>query len=246
MRQAQLSTRKMKLVNSCINNIQFWLFPASCVLCGAPGHNGVDLCPHCETDLPRISPACQCCGLPLTENEQARCGQCLQTPRPYQRTISPYYYQPPLIQLITQFKFNHRLVMARVFAYLLAKHIINDQHKPEAIIPVPLHPRRLRERGYNQSLEIARLLGKTLNIPVDYKLCQRTRYTLPQTGLTAKTRKQNVKDAFGLTGTCEYKHIAIVDDVITTGHTITELASLLHKNGVDEIEVWSVARAVPD
>ncbi len=246
-RQPQLSTKEMKLVNKCINNIQFWLFPARCVLCDAPGHNGIDLCFQCYTDLPRISPACHGCGLPIKKDEQSICGQCLQTPRPYQHTISPYYYQPPIIHLITHFKFHHRLVMARVFAYLLEKHIIITEHdKPEVIIPVPLHPHRLRERGYNQSLEIARLLGKKLNIPLDYKLCQRTRHTPPQSGLNAKTRQHNVKNAFGLSDTCQYKHVAIIDDVITTGHTVTELAKLLRKNGVEKIDVWSVARAVAD
>lgn len=188
--------------------------------------------------------------MPLSENgadsEHSLCGECLQTAPPYQRTISPYYYRPPLIPLITQFKFKHRLVMARVFAALLARHIDPNQARPECIIPVPLHPRRLRERGYNQSLEIALHLSKALDIPIDNRLCQRTRYTAPQTGLAAKERKRNVKNAFGLAGPCQYKHIAILDDVITTGHTITELARLLRKNGVEEIEVWSVARAVTD
>ena len=244
--EIQLSTKGMKLVNNWIEFVQSRLFPASCILCGVAGQTGIDLCPACQADLPLISPACQSCGMPLSGSEHSLCGECLQTPPPYQRTISPYYYQPPLIPLITQFKFNHRVVMARILAALLARHIDTTEKKPECIIPVPLHPRRLRERGYNQSQEIARLLGKTLDIPIDYQLCQRTRYTAPQTGLVAKERKRNVKNAFGLTETCQYKHVAILDDVITTGHTVTELARLLRKNGVEEIEVWSVARAVPD
>lgn len=241
-----MSTKRMGLVNNWLNIIQSRLFPASCILCGSVGQKGLDLCLACQADLPRISPACPGCGNPLAESEHSLCGDCLRNPPPFQRTISPYYYAPPLIQLITRFKFNQRLVMARVFAGLLARHIEFDTTKPECIIPVPLHPRRLRERGYNQSLEIARLLGKTLDIPVDYQLCQRTRYTAPQTGLPANERKRNVKNAFGLTDTCQYKHVAIVDDVITTGHTVAELAKLLRKNGVVEIEVWSVARAVAD
>lgn len=241
-----LSTKGMKLVNNCINIIQLRLFPPSCVLCGARGHRGIDLCPACEAHLPRIVPACPVCGMPLTESEHSLCGECLQAAPPFQRTVSPFYYEPPLAQLITRLKFNHRLAMARVFAGLLARHIDTAQNKPECIIPVPLHRRRLRERGYNQSLEIARLLGRMLDIPVDYRLCQRIRHTTPQTGLAAKERRRNIRNAFGLTGPCHYRHIAIVDDVITTGNTVTELAGLLRKNGVEEIEVWSVARAVPD
>lgn len=246
MGEKHLSTQGMKLVNKWLNNSHFKLFPANCVLCGRPGQTGVDLCLGCEADLALIKPACPRCGMPLTVNEHLRCGQCLQTPPPFSRTISPYYYEPPLIQLITQFKFNQRLLMARLFARLLLRHLEAIERKPECILPVPLHPRRLRERGYNQSLEIARLLGKALGMPVDYRLCQRTRYTTPQTGLEAKERKRNVKNAFGLIGRCEYRHVAILDDVITTGHTAAELARLLRKNGAGEIEVWSVARAVPD
>ena len=244
-----LSTKEMKLVNNWLDFIHSRLFPSSCILCGAAGDKGMDLCPACQADLSRISPACQRCGMPLTGDETGKpsiCGECLQTPPPFQYTLSPYYYQPPLVQLITQFKFDHRLLMARIFAGLLAKHLSPERHKAECIIPVPLHPHRLRERGYNQSLEIARLLGRQVGIAVDYQLCQRTRYTAPQTGLAAKERKSNVKNAFGLNGPCTYKHVVIVDDVITTGHTVTELAKLLRNNGVDEIEVWSLARAVPE
>ncbi len=240
-----LSTKGLKSVNNCINIIHKWLFPPSCVLCGATGHPGLDLCPGCEADLARIDNPCPGCGMPLQASEHLLCGKCLQTPPPYRLTISPFYYEPPLIKLVTDFKFHHQLKLARIFAGILAGHL-QDRARPEAIIPVPLHPRRLRERGYNQSQEIARLLGRQLAIPVDSRLCQRTRYTTPQTGLDAKQRHRNIRNAFGVTGQCKYEHVAILDDVITTGNTVTELARLLRKQGVDNIEIWSVARAVPD
>lgn len=246
VRGRRLSTKGMRLVNKWLKFIQFGLFPPRCVLCGADGQPGMDLCSACEADLARIDPACPACGLPLSASEHSLCGSCLQTPPPFQRTVSPFYYAPPLAQLITRFKFNQRLLMARVFAGLLAKQIGATHPLPECIIPVPLHPRRLRERGYNQALEIARLLGKALAIPVDYRLCQRIRYTAPQTGLAATQRRRNVRQAFGLTNKIPYRHVAILDDVITTGHTVSELARLLRRHGVAEIEVWSVARAVPD
>ena len=243
--EKMLSTQGLKLVNYCSHFVHFRLFPSTCVLCGARGHNGLDLCKGCQSDLARIPSPCPACGMPLTESEHSLCGHCLQKPAPLQRTISPFYYQAPLAQLVTEFKFNHQLKMARLFAALLATELAN-RRRPECIIPVPLHRRRLQERGFNQSLEIARLLGKQLNIPVDFRLCQRTRYTAPQTGLDAKQRRQNIKNAFALTAACPYRHIAIIDDVITTANTVTELARVLRKHGVEEIEVWSVARAVPD
>lgn len=227
------------------NIVQNRLFPPCCVLCGATGYSGPDLCPACEADLARIESPCPSCGMPLTEQGASCCGQCLQHPPPYRHTVSPFYYQPPLMQLVTDLKFQQQLKIARLFAGLLAE-ALSHSPRPDCIIPVPLHPRRLRERGFNQSLEIARLLGKQLGVPVAQRLCRRTRHTSPQTGLDAKARKRNIKNAFGLTGGCHYRHVAILDDVITTGNTVSELARLLARNGVKEIEVWSVARAVPD
>ncbi|MDH5444365.1 MAG: ComF family protein [Gammaproteobacteria bacterium] len=225
--------------------MQFKLYPPTCVLCNTSGHSDLDICPACVDSLARINSPCPSCGMPLEASEHSHCGSCLQLPPPFQSTHSPFYYEPPLVKLVTDFKFNNQLKMARVFAGLLRKTLA-DRDKPDCIIPVPLHRRRLQERGYNQSLEIARLLGKTLGIPVDYRLCQRTRHTPPQTGLDAKQRRRNMKNAFGLTAKCHYRHVAILDDVITTGNTVSELAGLLRKNGVEKVEVWSVARAVPD
>lgn len=244
--ETRLSTKLINLVNNCANYIHNRLLPASCVLCGGAGQPGLDLCKPCQIDLPRIPLPCPVCGMPLAADEQQVCGQCLREPPRYTTTLSPYAYAPPLVSLITQFKFNHRVALARVFAALLAQDLDPASPQPDCLIPVPLHLRRLRERGYNQSLEIARLLGNTLSIPVDDRLCQRTHYTAPQSGLSAKDRRRNIKKAFSLTGPCPYQHIAIVDDVITTGQTVSELAGLLRRHGAENIEVWSVARAVPD
>ena len=240
-----LSTKTGNWVNNWLYFVHSVIFPPTCVLCGGTGHKGPDICPACINSLLRIKSPCPCCGMPLQASESSHCGSCLQEPPPFQKTVSPYYYQPPLTQLVTNFKFHHQLKMARVLAALLGQDL-SQRPRPECIIPVPLHPKRLRERGYNQALEIARLLGRQLAIPVDYQLCIRTRHTAPQTGLDAKLRKQNIRNAFAIKGECQYRHVAILDDVITTGNTVSELAKLLRKNGVEEIEVWSIARAVPD
>lgn len=114
---------------------------------------------------------------------------------------------------------------------------------PECIIPVPLHRRRLRQRGFNQALEIAKPLAKKLQLPVDFKTCIRTKHTRPQSELSAKKRQQNIKNAFTLKKPITAKHVAIVDDVMTTGNTVTELSALLRNNGVTTIEIWCCARA---
>ena len=113
---------------------------------------------------------------------------------------------------------------------------------PECIIPVPLHPQRLRVRGFNQALELARIIAKQLNIPLNYSLCQRDKSTPFQSGLSAKQRKQNLKNAFIVTKPHAYKHVAIFDDVVTTGTTVNELAKQLKNSGVETIEVWAIAR----
>jgi ComF family protein len=103
----------------------------------------------------------------------------------------------------------------------------------------------LRERGFNQALELARLIAAQLNIPVDYSLCQRDKATPFQSGLSARQRKRNLKNAFSMTKTVPYKHVAIFDDVVTTGTTVNELAKKLKQSGVQIVEVWAIARTEP-
>ncbi len=113
---------------------------------------------------------------------------------------------------------------------------------PECIIPVPLNQQRLRERGFNQALELSRIIAAQLNIPLDYSLCQRDKATPFQSGLSATQRKQNLKNAFKVTTINSYHHVAIFDDVVTTGTTVNELARQLKLSGVKTIEVWAIAR----
>lgn len=220
------------------------LFPPSCVLCGATGHGGQDICPACTQDLPRSRNNCVRCGIPLAStNLDALCGQCLQRPPPFERVLSPYLYESPMDHLIQQFKYSGRLEMARLLGQLMAQWLAPRLDTlPEEIIPVPLHRRRLRERGFNQALELARPLARQFSLPLNTQACQRTRFTTPQFGLSAKERAKNVKNAFQVEGPIG-KHVALVDDVMTTGQTVSELAKVLRQAGVEEIEVWVCARA---
>ena len=146
--------------------------------------------------------------------------------------------------LIMDFKFRHKLSIARLLGGLLANQIQQLRLAlPEVLIPVPLHPLRLRERGFNQSVEIARHLMQQLHVPMDFDLCQRSKRTGVQSGLSAKERIRNMKNAFTITGENAYRHVAIVDDVMTTGQTARELAKRLKASGVKTIQVWTIARA---
>jgi ComF family protein len=186
----------------------------------------------------------------LPQSTTALCGQCLQKPPPYQRCIAAWRYEPPLDYLVQRLKFNKDLSAARVMAELFAEHLTkrypNQQDKPDVIIPVPLHHKRLRERGFNQSVEIAKIVARHIGIPLDLRACTRVKMTQPQAELPAGQRKQNVKGAFAFHPSqpaAPGGRIALLDDVMTTGHTINELTKTIQNSGQYAVEVWVCARA---
>lgn len=145
--------------------------------------------------------------------------------------------------MISQLKFHGNLTYAPLLAHTFTQSINQRKnHIPDCIIPVPLHKTRLRERGFNQALELARIISKHLDITLDYTICQREKPTPFQSGLSAKQRQLNLKNAFSITKTHDYKHVAIFDDVVTTGTTVNELAKQLKLSGVEVVEIWAIAR----
>ncbi len=206
------------------------------------------ICPACTKMLPEITTQCFQCGLPLnmvdTSHNALRCGQCVKTPPAFDLCISPYHYALPVSQFITQLKFQHKLYYAQVLAELLITKI--EQHAeglPDCIIPVPLHKKRLRQRGFNQAVEIARPIARRYSIPLNTRCCTRVVSTAPQMQQNKKTRQKNIRNAFKIATDFPYKHVAIVDDVMTTGQTVNELARVLRKQGAERIQIWSAARA---
>ena len=217
-----------------------------CLLCLSPTNNTYQLCSHCEADLPSNSSHCIFCASPFSTNilkNNLVCGQCQKKPPHYTTSTIPNLYAPPLKELIGQFKFHGNIYCAPLLAQTFLRSVKHRKNNlPECIIPVPLHKKRLRERGFNQSLELARIVSEQLQIPLDYTLCQRKKSTPFQSGLSAKQRQQNLKNAFHLKKTHAYKHVAIFDDVVTTGTTVNELAKQLKLSGIETIEVWAIAR----
>ncbi len=226
-----------------LKKLQFCVFPPTCLLCGAPGEGERDLCAGCRADLPRNEHACQRCGMPLATTAALTCGECQLHPPPYDRTFAPLLYQPPADYLIKGLKFGGRLAIARLLGEWLGAALQQRESKPpEGIIPVPLHPSRLRERGFNQSVELARPVARCLDVPLLLSNVRRIRRTQPQAQLDAAARRSNVQGAFSISRAVQFRHVAILDDVITTGSTVTEIAKVLKAAGVEEIEVWAVAR----
>ncbi len=222
------------------------LIGSHCLLCHAQIADASHyLCPPCLHDLPYLTHSCPQCGTALTKQTDTSCGKCQANTSPIQQTFSLFHYKPPVNHLIKQLKFHHTLLIANLFGKLLAEAIKQqDTPLPDCIIPVPLHTRRLRERGYNQALQIAKPLAKELGIPLQTSLLVRSKYTRPQTDCSFKERKTNLRNSFSCTlEATSYQSIAIVDDVITTGTTINEAAKVLRRHGVKQVFAWSCAHS---
>ncbi|MES9879263.1 MAG: ComF family protein, partial [Sedimenticola sp.] len=198
------------------------LYPESCLLCGAREIEQPGFCGNCLLELPYNLHFCHRCALPLPPQAPSKglCGACQKAPPHFDRCLTPLHYTPPSSRLISQLKFNSKLHIREGLSQLMGDFI--DYHQdnlPELIIPVPLHPKRLSSRGYNQALEIARPLARRFNIPIDFNSCQRIKSTTPQTELERKERKRNIRGAFSVAEQLVANHVALVDDVITTGST---------------------------
>lgn len=216
----------------------------SCILCLSPATGPVDLCRACLDLLPEQGRACDRCASPLLCGQ--RCGACVTRPPPFSRARVPFLYAYPLDALIKAAKFSNRLDYLNHLGRIMADRLrYAGVHPPECLVPVPLHWRRLVTRGYNQALELARPLARELGVPLCAGVCGRSRYTRPQTGLSARDRAHNVRSAFRVARALPYRHIALVDDVLTTGSTARELARVLLSAGAASVEVWALARAAP-
>lgn len=224
------------------------IYPPICQLCGEQGQPTLDLCPDCTQDLPHNRNACLRCALPLpAEGSGDICGACLKKPPIQDRTFAPFRYQSPLDHLLGRFKYQGSLSHGRLLGELLARALrASGTPLPELIIPAPMHADRLRERGLNQAAELARRVGEQLDIPWRHDLLLKHRPTETQRGLTRQERRRNLKGSFVCRGPLPWRHVALLDDVITTGATAEEMARTLKRAGVEEISVWAVARTPED
>lgn len=220
------------------------LLPPRCLLCGAPGSAGLDLCASCRCDLSFNAPCCPRCALPL-QVPAPLCADCLKDEPPFGAAWAPLRYAHPLDLLEARFKFRGDLAAGSVLAQLaVARAAVDQPARPDLMIAIPLHRQRLRERGYNQAFELARPLAQALDIPLRHDLLVRSKATPPQTGLDAKARRRNLRDAFSVAGPEPLPaHVVVFDDVMTTGSTLREAARVLRRAGVARVDVWALARA---
>jgi ComF family protein len=220
------------------------LLPPACLVCGGVGADGLDLCTPCRAALPWTAPACRRCGLPLAgTGEQPVCGLCQLVPPPLARVQCPLHYAFPVDRLLPRLKFHGDLAAGELLVALAAWALDPDE-RPAALVPVPLHPSRLRQRGYDQALEIARAFARHGGPPVRADALRRVRATPAQTTLDAAARRANLGGAFALRrGAALPTHVALVDDVMTTGATLHECARVLQAGGVARVDAWCLARA---
>jgi ComF family protein len=232
-----------------LKTTQFWLLPGLCVVCRRPSGLQRDLCEPCLSTFARIARPCRSCALPLPSSTGPDlCGACIGRDQRFMRTAAAFAYTEPLSTLVAGFKYRAGLPQGRVLGDLLLSELRSQyagSPLPELLIPVPLHRTRLRERGFNQALVLARQLGAALTIPVVADALIRSRSTPAQRGLSARQRKQNLRGAFALDRSLgTVRTLALIDDVVTTMSTMHEIAQLLRLAYPElELHAWCVARA---
>ncbi len=231
----------MELAQRLLSN----LFPSRCIVCSRTVEQQFEVCRDCYRSLPHNDVCCVRCALPLAEdvNNVLLCGRCIQQPPAFDYAHSLFRYEGNVRGLVHQLKFGEKISFARTIGEMLLMQLLRTDEKPDCLLPVSLHKSRLRQRGFNQSIEISRVLAKKLVIPIEHTAVVRQRSTAMQSGLDAKQRQKNIRGAFSVVAKINYKHVLIIDDVMTTGATVNELAKVLKRNKVERIGVLSIARA---
>ena len=228
-----------------LNGVLGALFPGRCRLCCSPVPDGPGLCLPCLNEAPWLAHVCTRCSLPLPAScDDSLCGRCQKQAPAFDLTTALFHYRPPVDYLIKRLKFAGELAIGPLLSGLLAQRLAcRDTALPELLIPVPLHRSRLQQRGFNQATELARVVGRQLEIRSTPGLCLRSRKTEPQSLLSHNARRMNCRNAFKVRAERLPAHIAVIDDVMTSGHTANELARVLKSAGASKVEVWVIARA---
>lgn len=218
------------------------LFPQSCMLCVAPNGGALALCRACLEAMPwHQQSACPQCALPSFQGHL--CGDCLKSAPAFDITRALFSYDYPLDSMLQRYKYQQNLHIAKTFSALMQFNFSGDQAF-DRIIPMPLHPKRLTERGFNQSLEIARLIARQMKIKLDTDSCSRIKFTAPQASLPLKTRIKNMRGAFRCDEPLTDQRVILLDDVMTTGASLHELAAIVKSAGATHVECWVVARTL--
>jgi ComF family protein len=224
------------------NDASRLLLPTRCLVCGEAGGTAWDLCDRCAASLPWQRGACRGCALPLPATAAGQlCGACVARP-PAGEVHAACLYAAPLDRLLPRLKFHGDLAAGRLLAQLMAT-AFTPLPRPVALVPVPLHRSRLRARGYDQALELARPVARALRVPLAADLLTRVHATAAQSELDAAARRRNLRGAFAVCARAPLPaHVALIDDVMTTGATLEAAARALRRAGVARVDAWVCAR----
>ncbi|WP_419418972.1 ComF family protein [Legionella sp. D16C41] len=218
---------------------------AVCALCNQYHREHFAICNSCLALLRRLEHACVICQLPLADDSILQCGYCIKQKPIYDQVLTAYIFEEPLRTLIHQFKYQQALYLNSLLTKLMLDALPNQSYYSDCLIPIPLHPKRLYNRGFNQSVILAQALGKKLAIPVDLRVLHKTRNTQPQATLSRKQRHSNLNSSFTV-HTNHYQHVTIIDDLLTTGSTANEVAKALKDKNIQRVDIWCLARATID
>ncbi|MFT4046607.1 MAG: ComF family protein [Solimonas sp.] len=230
----------MKIMVDIWRGILAQLAPQHCQFCAMPC-DGLPLCAACRATLPWNDPACPRCAQP--QRHDGVCTNCLAHPPPFVAAWAPLRLTTPTQQQIHALKYHAAFMHAHLFGALFADALrARGRPLPDVIIPVPLHPLRLWRRGYNQSVELARALARRDGLRVEPAWARRRRRTADQIGMSAVARRRNMRAAFVVDPRVKDLRVALLDDVMTTGATLAELARACLRAGAREVEAWAIAR----
>jgi len=230
------------------HQVYIWLKNVqTCLLCDEQTDADTSVCMACERELPWLIDQCERCALPMPMSGLT-CAQCTRQSPAFNEVVVPWLYDFPIDALVTRFKHQGKWPLGRLLAELLGRTLqyrYDEGHpRPDVLIPVPLASKRMRQRGYNQAAMLAQWLSRALQLPIDERTVRRVKETPAQQGLDAKARKRNLREAFAVIDPVRVagKHIALIDDVLTTGSTADTLARLMIKAGARQVDVYCLAR----
>ena len=218
----------------------FW--PRSCALCHRYHRHNHAVCTECMPLFSPLGPACHHCAEPLPEGQFLMCGACSKTLPCVDKVSVACLFQEPIRTLLHQFKYRSGLYLCSFLCTLIKNALSPEALTTECLIPIPLHPKRLRERGFNQAAVLSRYLSKELHLPIDLYGWKKIIHTKPQAQLDASSRKKNLHQACAASP-MPYQHVTLIDDLITTGSTVNALAYALKQQGVARVDVWCCAKA---
>ncbi len=213
-----------------------------CALCHQSHHVKKPICDDCDALLVPMQDYCMHCAECLTSSESPICGRCIKKKPMIDNICAAFAYQEPLRQLLHRYKYQESLFLTAFIGDAITQRITPELRQTQCLIPIPMHRKRIQERGFNQAAEMCTYLSKQLNIPKNINACSKMVNTKPQASLKASDRATNLKDVFKAQA-LTYHHITLIDDLYTTGHTANALAGVFKKQGIARVDLWCFARA---